>query len=598
MIHVEIIDLSARGVTLPSDRVGMVIAQPYISLTSTEPYRWTAQAKEQQLAVLHDTMTVALAVRHTAAKTHFTIFPEYSIPGPDGIALVDAAIHHADWPAGTIVIGGTDALSKEDFTVLVGSPDTYLDETHNALDRIAPTQWINCAITWVKGADGTVERWLQPKLSPAWPERDIQFQYMFAGGSVFLFQGPSENGTQYRFSSLVCFDWVSTVHSKKAWRWVLEALEYKAAQVQAELSLSWLFVIQCNEKPSHDSFLSEVIGFFDRTILPTVHRESTCLVFANSAGKVVPGKADFFGNTSLVFSRATLFAIPKCYPTFSHNSERFRLSTLLTTYRDVLFRERGACIHSFTQVNPNSLNAGAAERAIALEDVFVFPLNGVTDPRTPAAPVPACIKWLNDELDDLPKLSDIYLAVPLTELVNTAHREAVAALRLISPQAATRTVKLAAQESIADHADDWGTTEAEALVHLVHTLSIIGIGFTATTIGSDSAHATVTMNDQIVDFLAIRGTTHELCIEHSKKHYQRLPRRQILLISRDHDNTAWRQRFGSFLQANSPQFGGDRNITDPDSGALHLGYQKLLDIFRQSATATAVRGAIYAELTI
>ena len=50
MVHVETVDLSTRNVTLPSDRVGMVIVQPHLSLTAVEPYRCTAQAKPQQLA--------------------------------------------------------------------------------------------------------------------------------------------------------------------------------------------------------------------------------------------------------------------------------------------------------------------------------------------------------------------------------------------------------------------------------------------------------------------------------------------------------------------------------------------------------------------
>ena len=110
MVHVETIDLSPRGIVLPSDRVGMVIAQPYLprtSLSAAEPYQWVAQAKPQQLAVLTETLAVARSAQHGVPKTHFTIFPEYSIPGFDGIAAVEAALHAADWPNGTIVIGGT-----------------------------------------------------------------------------------------------------------------------------------------------------------------------------------------------------------------------------------------------------------------------------------------------------------------------------------------------------------------------------------------------------------------------------------------------------------------------------------------------------------
>lgn len=258
MIHIETVDLSQRDLTLPNDRVGMVIAQPYLSLTTTEPYQCVAQAKNQQLAMLTDTLAVARAARHGAPKTHFTVFPEYSIPGLDGIARVETALGAADWPNGTIVIGGTDALSKPDFTTIAHAPRTHLDTTHNALNRIAQNEWINCGITWVKGADGTVERWLQPKLCPAGPERNVQYQDMFKGRSVFAFRGLRENGTQYHFSSLICFDWIATLDGQMAWRWVLDALGQQVAP--NELSLSWFFVIQRNDKPSHDTFLTEVRG--------------------------------------------------------------------------------------------------------------------------------------------------------------------------------------------------------------------------------------------------------------------------------------------------------------------------------------------------
>lgn len=594
MVHIETVDLSTRGVTLPSDRVGMVIAQPYLSLTAAEPYQCTAQAKPQQLAVITDTLQVARAARHGAPKTHFTVFPEYSIPGLDGIALVETAIRAADWPTATIVIGGTDALSKPDFVTLADAPGTYLDTTHNGLERITQNEWINCGITWVKGADGTIERWLQPKLFPAWLEQNVPYQGMFRGNSVFTFKGLRDNGTQYHFCSLVCFDWVANLQNQKAWWWVLEDLRRQVAP--AEISLSWFFVIQCNPRPSHDTFLTEVIGFFNQNTIPNVHRDQACLVFANSAGEPVPRRTGQFGNTGLVFSRQTLFADPECHPTFCNGGPRFRPSTLLLPYRDVLFRERGACIHSFAQVNPRSLTAGAADRKFAVENPFVFPLTGSTDPRTPSAPVPACVKWLNDELDDIPRLSASYPAVPLAAPADATHDQTVAALRVIQPQSAMHTVKLAAQGSDAKHADEWDRAEADALEHLVHTLDIVSLGFTPPTVGADPAHATVIMSNQPVDLLAIRGTSHESCIEHSKKHYLPSPRRQFLLISRDRDNTAWRRRFGSFLQPDTPQLGQDRDITDPASGSLHLGYQELLEIFRQTATVVAIQGEINAAL--
>ena len=597
MVHIETVDLSLRSVTLPHDRVGMVIAQPYLSLTAVEPYRCTSATKPQRMQMLTATLGVARAATHGALKTHFTVFPEYSIPGLDGIALVETALHAADWPNGTIVIGGTDALSKPDFATIAGAPGTYLDAMHNGLGRIGQNEWVNCGITWVKAANGTVERFLQPKLVPAGPERDIQYQDMFRGDSVYIFSGSFENGTQYHFCSLVCFDWIATLHNQKAWHCVLDALRQKVAP--GELSLSWFFVIQHNDKPSHDTFLMEVSGFFDQTDVPNVRRDRTCLVFANSAGNAVPGWADKYGGTSLIFSQHAQFDEPTCHPTFSNGGQRFRSSTLLSPYRDVFFRERGACVHSFAQINPASLIAGAAGRMYAVENAFVFPLNGANDPRAPAGPVAACVKWLNDVLDRLPRLSNHDPLAALAAQSDTMHQHTVTALRAISPQSATHAVKLATAKELGakndSHADKWDGAEADALEHLVHTLDIVSLGFATPIVGADPAHATVVMNNQTVDLLAIRGASHEDCINHSKR-FLPLPRRQFLLISRDHDNNPWRQRFGSFLQPESPQLGHERKITDPASGSLHLGYRRLLEIFQQSPTAVGVQGAINAEL--
>ena len=155
---------------------------------------------------------------------------------------------------------------------------------------------------------------------------------------------------------------------------------------------------------------------------------------SQTARETAPGWADEYGNTSLVFPPQTLFTESECHPTFSKGGPRFRSSTLLSAYHDIVFRQRGACIHSFLQVNPNSLNAGAAGRTIAVENAFVFPLDGTIDQCAPSDSVAACIKWLNDELDQVPGLSVNYPLVPLATLSDVTHQQTIAALRQISPQ--------------------------------------------------------------------------------------------------------------------------------------------------------------------
>src|SRR5262249_1663002 len=148
MVHVERIDLSGRGIVLPSNRAGMVLAQPFLFLTDGEPFKCVAGAKETQLACVRKTLEIARQAPHHQPRTHFTILPEYSIPGLDGIAVVDNVLTQETWPRATVVIGGTDALTKSEYEQLLSGPNTHVDTAHNGADRVADNEWVNCAITW------------------------------------------------------------------------------------------------------------------------------------------------------------------------------------------------------------------------------------------------------------------------------------------------------------------------------------------------------------------------------------------------------------------------------------------------------------------
>jgi hypothetical protein len=156
MVHITRVDLTQRGIVLPGQRVGMVIAQPHLYLTPNEPFTCLPDHKQQQLEAVRAALDVSLVNSHGAGKTHFTILPEYSIPGLDGVAQIEAMIADAEWPSGTIVIGGVDALTKDQFTDLAGQPLTYIDVVDNAPARMGQNEWANCSVTWVKAADGTV----------------------------------------------------------------------------------------------------------------------------------------------------------------------------------------------------------------------------------------------------------------------------------------------------------------------------------------------------------------------------------------------------------------------------------------------------------
>ena len=212
------------------------------------------------------------------------------------------------------------------------------------------------------------------------------------------------------------------------------------------------------------------------------------------------------------------------------------------------------------------------------------------------APVPATIKWLNDELDDIQSLSVAYHDAPLADKADEAHTYNVSAFRSIPSHFATHAIALAVEcENMPRCADEWNSTESAALTHLVHTLDIMAVGLPPATFEDTSAHAVVHIGEQLLDICAIRGVSHEKCIEHSKR-MQQSPHRKLLLISRDPDNTHWDRRFRSFLQPVAIPLNREHRITEPSTSLLHLGYQDLLAIFRQAATIGEVSDGIKTAL--
>jgi hypothetical protein len=596
VIRVETIDLSERGIELPHDGVGVVLSQPQIDLTEMEPYRWKAEGRARQLDALRATLAVARGNHHGAARTHFTVFPEYSIPGLEGITLISQALASADWPAQTIVIGGTDALTKTEYAQLAATQNVHVTSPESDVERVKESEWLNCEITWAKRADNIVEAWVQPKMFPAWPEADAKHQSMFRGRSAYIFKGRFDNGTDYRFASLICFDWIARENHSAIWRWIVDDMQLEAARIQAELSLTWLFVIQHNDKPSHQDFLNEVNSFFDQNTCPRVRRDRTCLVFANSAGKGTPGKSSKFGASSLIYPRQTLFLDPECGISYCKGGMRHRESSLISAQHDAYLREKGACIHSLFLVNPNVVVVGGGGKTLALHRVFVHPIHPLVDPRAPSAEVSAATKWFNDELDEITSIGQRYPDASSAAPANEVQIEIVQFLRGLKSASVQNAVLLATQREPETIADKWDFHQREALQHVCHSLQIARVASEKPFSNSNYAHACVTLGDQTIDLIAVAGATHEKCLDHART-WARRNTRQVLVVTRDLDNTAWSHRLRSFLSTENTKLGGERNFTDPDNGVLHIGFSQLLDHFRNAHSVAALKDAISAELT-
>jgi hypothetical protein len=419
---------------------------------------------------------------------------------------------------------------------------------------------------------------------------------MYKGRSIFLFKGKYANSTApYQFATLLCFDWIGSQENRRMWQWLLQGINDVAAEKGATLPLTWLFIAQRNPEPSHASFMGQVAPFFDSMQYQSVNRAHTCLVMANVAGRAVPGKSSSFGRSAVIFAPDRLVK-PGCMPTYCNGGESQRPGNPLENFRDAVFRERGACIHSFIVQNPEALPPGSAGRKVALTDATVHPFRGTSDPRAPSGLVPAVVKWVNDDVDDEAKsLAKKYPAVPLAGAVGLAHQNAVAALRKLSAEAVSKTVLVASPGTGNDIPDAWSERESRAVSHLLQTFSILEVAQYPPALHGQGAQATIQTGNGSVEVVAVVGSSHEECDRHVMEKV--VPHRgQLLMISRDDDNTPWSPRLRTIFDQvadDSPEY----VITDPRSAVIRIGYQDVLKAYREVENEAELKGAIDAAIS-
>jgi hypothetical protein len=501
-----------------------------------------------------------------------------------------------DWPTETVVIGGVDGLTKEQFVELVHKPNTTYDTVGNCLDRVLAHQWVNCVITWAKLPTGEVRSWVQPKLSPAWVERNVEYMSMYRGGSIFVFKGTHSNAdAAYQFATLLCFDWIGVSGAKRMWEWLLDGIATTARQLGGNLPLTWLFVAQCNPEPSHASFMSQVGPFYDPARYPRVARDDTCLIMANVAGRGTPGQIEEFGQSAVIVTPSR-FSRPGCMPTYGNGGVPQRGADILENFRDAVFRERGACIHSFLVTHPSTLPHGSAGRQFALREATVHPFDGMLDPRTPGVAVPAVVKWMNDELDEPSKsLATKYARLPLTAVAAAAHQRSVGELRKLQADALDTTVNFASLTACKRTADEWEAGERDAVQHILHTFSILDVGSYPASFHGNGGQATIIKGETKLDVIAVMGASHEDCDKHV---LDRLPthRGQLAIVSRDEDNNPWDPRFKSIYDQVPDEPSTEAKFTQPTSAIIRVGYRDVLDAFRNAANQDELKEALDAKL--
>ena len=567
-------------VYLPSDTVSIVAMQPCIRfpVNPREPFQWANDKVETQLQAINRTLQIAQFGLDGHA-VNFTLFPEYSIPGIAGVNIINEKISTEEWPCESIIIAGIHGLSKSEYSEIYESLAAQI-RLGNEPASVSDNKWVNCCVVWVKERDGVVKKWVQPKINPAWPENNITHSHMFKGNSIYVFRGNYEN-TNYpcRFVTFVCFDWVASNAGTSLLRQFLDELD--DTNHNSSIDLDWVFVIQHNDDPNHDSFLTNTEMFFtERSQYSFVQRDNAVVVHANTALPLLSSNGRDGGFSACVFSPLAQVICDGCHPTVNTKPSILRKKTILNRCKDVVFREMRECVHAFTVRVPRFITPNVTGRTPPLPDARVYALCETSDPRLCNGPVPADVKWINDSLDKIVPLSrSAFTSLPLEDVANKIGFDTIGALRIpndnktasdiINWATCIDTIEIKERQ---DNADLWEEPENKALKHVVYSLTSIGIAYDMD-ISIALFHSLIKGIEYNIHVIAIKGISHENC----RKHYEEYIKNKvpvhdpILVITLDDEN----------YKVTDDEF---QKITESNKrdGISFLDYQRLIDNCREA----------------
>ncbi len=542
MIEVKPIEVN---LFIPEDNVRIVAMQPFIRLhpERREPFQWSNDAIEAQMTAINKTLDIAVQ-NYSDHSTRFTIFPEYAIPGIDGVSAINDRVCSDPWPKDSVIIAGIHGIQKEEYRQICNRFDAIVNGT-NSPNSVLDHQWVNCCITWVKDHDGMVRMWIQPKIRPSWPEMNILCNDMFCGSGVYVFESKFHpSGFPCKFATLICYDWIVNVAGRTVYQELLDGLS--ELRKPALTPLDMIFVIQHNPNPNHVSFLNSTKGFLTDVRYPFVDRCKAVVLHMNTAAAEEPTRKGERGFSSCVFSPSTPFDLKGCIPTVCMQPSSPVIRKALERCKDVVFREMGECIHVFDICVPRFVSDTAGGRTLPLQRAHVHATIQSVDPRLPGGPVPAAVKWFNDSLDDVERLSKAVLET--CSLKSDAIRiEALIIdnLRNSDGEKISKSINWATcsfsegieyrNEDRRSSADFWESEEDQALEHLLHSLTSVGIVYDLE-LKDTALHCAIQVNDLIIQIVAIRGATHNDCRRHFESHVKYLGIDPVLVIANDNRN--------------------------------------------------------------
>ena len=144
-----------------------------------------------------------------------------------------------------------------------------------------------------------------------------------------------------------------------------------------------------------------------------------------------------------------------------------------------------------------------------------------------------------------------------------------------------------------ENPDEWSGCQGDGFCHVVRSLQIVAMGAKLVSVGVDKVHGVVCWKGRCFDVMAVKGWTHQTCVDHVVAKYGRRQRRHLLLVSRDAENTLLDRREESILRTRDPALSAERRYTDGRNPSYHLGYQNLIEFLASAKTANEVAEQLY-----
>jgi hypothetical protein len=271
-------------------KLGMMIVHPHIAMRmNNAAFSIEESSKKNLRQTIRDCLSLTTNCGDgKGCEVQVVVFPEFAIPF-DSFLEVEGLLRAEGLPRNAVVVAGVEPASPKEFAELLGGSSNPAGS--NTLQCGSAT-FVNFCVIWTKSADGTVRRYLQPKLKPSALEQARQGMYQ--GEFVLLFQGDLIS-----FAAMICFDCIGeTAHMMAAERF-LESIGELASH-GSSINLGLVLVPQYNEYAEHPDF----IRFAQRVLQgnPNVRVSDGAVLFANAATERHGRSRKTFGRSALYYS--------------------------------------------------------------------------------------------------------------------------------------------------------------------------------------------------------------------------------------------------------------------------------------------------------